>query len=66
MSHDPLRGSDRSMAEHSDTRSLCPDCGEWRDSPTSDCANCGFDPTDTRTPDQMDDDLEAMASGNFM
>ncbi len=39
---DPLRGKDISMAEHSDTRSACPSCGEWRDSPTSDCANCGF------------------------
>ena len=39
---DLLRASDRSMAEYSDTRSACPRCGEWRDSPTSDCANCGY------------------------
>lgn len=38
---DQLRGSDRSMAEHSDSRSACPECGEWRDSPTADCAACG-------------------------
>ena len=42
---DPLRASDRSMAEHSDTRSHCPRCGEWRDSPTADCAACGYAPT---------------------
>ena len=22
----------------------CPWCGEWRDSPTGDCANCGYKP----------------------
>jgi hypothetical protein len=22
----------------------CPRCGEWRDNPTADCANCGLDP----------------------
>lgn len=44
---DPLRGKDISMAEHSDTRSTCPKCGEWRDSPDSDCAGCGYDPTPT-------------------
>lgn len=42
---DPLRASDLSMAEHSDTRSHCPRCGEWRDSPTADCAACGYTAT---------------------
>lgn len=43
---DYLRGSDISMAEHSDTRSECPVCGEWRDNPTADCAGCGYNPPD--------------------
>lgn len=43
---DYLAEKDRSAAEHSDTRSACPRCGEWRDSPTSDCAACGFVPAE--------------------
>ncbi len=43
----------------------CPKCGEWRDAADADCANCG-DSGDDRTPDQVDDDLDAMAPGNFV
>ena len=39
---DFLAAKDRSMREYSDDRSKCPNCGEWRDSPDADCAECGY------------------------
>jgi hypothetical protein len=47
---DYLAAKDRSAAEHSDTRSHCPRCGEWRDSPDADCAACRYEADDPSGP----------------